>query len=316
VANEALAWPNPTPALTDNADGTQTYQMGVAFTVDADQSCVGVQWRVPDTVSPPAGGVHAAGLFNSDTNDKLGYKEFTPVPGGYQDILFDTPVDLVPGVTYAASIYTLHYVFRASNPSGVSTPSGSATATEGRLEGDNGGAATADTPSGVTTATFYISPLIAGAAAPASGDAALGLDLGVAAAGGRPSAGTANGTTLDLAVSATGGRPSTGVASVTLDLALAAQGGRPSAGTSALGLDLAIAATGARPSGGMAALGLGLALAAAGEVPTPGGAAALGLNLVLVAAGGERSRSDQPRILTMGPPGRIESTTRIVPVEV
>lgn len=275
MAVEALAWPNP-PALTDNVDGTQNYAMGCAFTAVGDQSCPGVQWRVPDTVEAPSGGVHAAMLFEDVSGTRIGYQEFVPVPGDYQDVLFDAgSVSLVDGTSYVVTVYTLHYVFTSASVAGVSTPSGSAVATEGRLGPFNGGAALAPRPADVSGATFYVSPLITvGTVAPAEGSVELAVDIAAAAAGSRPSGGTT---------------------AVLLALAPAVAGSRPSAGGAALDLALAAVPVGGRPASGTAALDL---------------------NLALTAAGGKRSRGAEPRIETIGPQGRIVSMTRNIPWEV
>ena len=159
MVDEALAWPSP-PTLTDNVDGTQSYTMGLAFTVASDQTCDGIQWRVPDTVSPPSGDVHAAILWEDVTGTRLGYKEFTPVTGDYQNILFDTPADL-PAGQYVACVYTLHYVFHSGSPAGIATPSGSATVVEGRLATFSSGASIAPRPTDIANSQFYVSPLIA-----------------------------------------------------------------------------------------------------------------------------------------------------------
>lgn len=159
MANEALAWPSA-PALTDANDGTQAYNMGVEFTVSTTQSCTGVRWRVPDTVATPPGGTHAVAIWDSTNNVRKAYKEFVPVPGGDQDILFDAAASLPSTAGYVASVYTIHYVFRSADPTGVNTPSGSATAGKGRLRTDNGGAAGSLIPDQQFSSIYYVSPLI------------------------------------------------------------------------------------------------------------------------------------------------------------
>lgn len=145
------------PALTDLEDGGQAYNMGVAFSVVAACDGVGVRWRVPDSVSTPPGGAHAVAIWE-DGGDRIAYQEFVPIPGGNQDILFDTPASLVTG-DYIASVYTVHYVFRTGSPSGLESPSGNLVAGSGRLGAYSGGAPSAPIPSGTFDATYYVTPL-------------------------------------------------------------------------------------------------------------------------------------------------------------
>jgi hypothetical protein len=161
MANEALAWAVP-PVVTDAVDGSQCYNLGVAFTVSGAVDAEGCEWRVPDTLAAGAGGgVYAVAIWNADTSTRIAYKEFAPVAGGYQRVTFDAPVALSAGVNYVATTYTNHYTYTPTNPSGTSTPSGKGTATGGRLASYNGGAAGAPIPTGTANTTFYISPLLA-----------------------------------------------------------------------------------------------------------------------------------------------------------
>lgn len=309
MANEALAWPSP-PSSTDLDDGAQAYNMGVLFSIVAGTDCPGVQWRVPDTVSTPPGGTHAISIWNDDTVTRVAYKEFTPVPGGYQDILFDAPVSLSSGVNYVAAVYTVHYTFRAVSPSGVTTPSGNGVAAAGRLTAYNGGAANVGIPDGTFTATYYISPLLVTSDTTPEGQAAVGVGLAVAAVGGRTSAGAAD-VGLGLALDARGSATRQGVAAVGVAFALNAAGATTHAGAAAVGLNLAVAATGQAPgvaaANGVAALTLGLAVAAAGA-RNASGAAAVGLNLAVAAAGqGQASRGPGPWLTSANRPNVTET---------
>lgn len=201
MAVEALAWPGP-PTLTDAVDGTQSYNMGVAFTVSTSQQCDGVQWRVPDTLAPPSVGAYAIILYDDAANTRLAYKEFTPVAGGYQNVLFDSVVTL-PAGTYVATVYTLHYVFRSGSPSGVSTPSGSATAVEGRLLTYNGGAASAPMPTGAINSTYYVSPLIDTGTASGSTPSGIAVPLAL----GTPTTGLIGASPSGIAIPAAVGMP-------------------------------------------------------------------------------------------------------------
>lgn len=148
------------PTLTDLVDGAQAYNMGMEFSLVAGKDAYGVQWRVPDTVETPPGGAHAVAIWNDDTDVRLAYKEFIPTPGLLQDVLFDVPVALPNGVNYLATVYTIHYVFKAGAPSGLTSPSGNIVAGTGRLASYNGGASTAPKPDASFSSTYHVSPLM------------------------------------------------------------------------------------------------------------------------------------------------------------
>lgn len=149
-----------TPTLTDLQDGDQAYNMGMEFSLVASRLAYGVRWRVPDSVVTPPAGTHAVAIWNDDTNVRVGYKEFTPVPGGFQDILFDSAVSVSSGVNYVVSVYTTKYVFKAGAPSGLTSPSGNIVAGTGRLAGYNGGASNAPIPEDSFSSTYFVTPLV------------------------------------------------------------------------------------------------------------------------------------------------------------
>ncbi len=153
--SEALAFPYP-PTSTDLDDGGQSYGMGCVFTVSESQPCTGIRWRVPDNVSSPPGGTHVAALFVDGTRQR--FANFTPVPGGDQDIPFASSLTVNPGETLVAAVFTVHYTFRAGAAVfPVSTPSGKATATGSRLTSTS---TSSDLPDVAGTAIFYVSPLL------------------------------------------------------------------------------------------------------------------------------------------------------------
>lgn len=162
MATEALDWASPTPSDTDEADGSQAYNMGIEFGLTEDLPIPGVQWRVPDSVSNPQGGPHAISLWNQDTGVRLRYQEITPTPGGYQEFDFTTdgPYPGVQGVTYVVGVYTNHYVFTSGNPTGTESPSGAVVAGGGLLVPYNSGAATAPIPDVPSSNAFYVSPIV------------------------------------------------------------------------------------------------------------------------------------------------------------
>lgn len=151
---EALTWPGA-PTSTDLVDGADLYAMGVEFTVTEDQPVPGIRWRVPDTAPPPAGG-HFVSLWRVTGGTRLAHKAITPTPGGEQDFLFDAPVTVtVAGGSYVAQVYTSHYVHRAG-AFPVSTPSGKAVASIGKLTSNSGPDVMA---AGNQNAIYHVSPL-------------------------------------------------------------------------------------------------------------------------------------------------------------
>jgi hypothetical protein len=155
---EAVAWPDP-PSLLD-AEDSDTYNMGLEFSITAgsDGSWVGNEWNpAPLTNVAPAGGSYIAKAWNSDTTE-LASKIFTPTPGVKNQVMFDTPVTVTPGVSYIASMYTKRYVFLSNIVWNQTSPSGRIHADKGRLTSDNSGVGTF--PGGSYQAIYFISPLI------------------------------------------------------------------------------------------------------------------------------------------------------------
>lgn len=159
MAIEALAWPSG-PAATDAVDGaTDFYTMGCLFTVSESAPCPGIRWRVPDTASVPTGGFFAS-LWEVSPDIRVAHQAITPTPGGDEDFLWSGgPVTLDPAKSYICQVFTHHYSVRTSGQGAtwpVSTPSGIATATIGKL--GTGGV------DGIASSNFesyyYVSPLI------------------------------------------------------------------------------------------------------------------------------------------------------------
>jgi hypothetical protein len=155
-AYETFAWPEQ-PTLTNGVDGGETYTMGIRFSMITGKPCYGIQWRVPDAVATPPGGAHMVSLWSVTGESLMRSKEFVPTPGVYQDILFDTPVDLLPLTNYVAAVYTRHYVFRSTAGSYPATPSGNVVGDEGRLTPNVNQVAY---PAPQFSAWYYISPLM------------------------------------------------------------------------------------------------------------------------------------------------------------
>lgn len=158
MAVEALAWPAE-PTLTDAVDTGETYNMGGRFSLAGGGPCPGVRWRVPGSVTTPPVDGHVVAIWRVSDQTRIAAKTFVPTPGGYQDVLFDTPVTLLSGVFYVVSVYTQHYVFRnAAGLLPVSSPSGNIVMDEGRLA--SSGAGSSVYPNGAFSALYYVSPLI------------------------------------------------------------------------------------------------------------------------------------------------------------
>lgn len=157
-AYESVSFTNPVPNTTDNVDGNDVYTLGIKFRVTVSKPCYGVRWRVPDTAPLPNGNPHVASLWDRETEQLLLSKSFTPTPGQYQDILFDSTINLDPSpAEYVVGVYMWHYVHRAPEPSSgwtLVSPSGNIQAYEGRLASGNG------YPSVVLNAWYYVTPLV------------------------------------------------------------------------------------------------------------------------------------------------------------
>lgn len=156
---ESIVWPNE-PTLVAADDGASTfYNMGIRFHLLASKQCVGVRWRVPDTVAEPTGG-HAVGLYNVTDQSLMRSKDFTPTPGQYQDILFDTPATLsIAPQEYVVSVWTRYYVYSPPTPSDgwlVRSPSLNVRGDDGVL----GGGARLSYPSGRFNSWYFVAPLV------------------------------------------------------------------------------------------------------------------------------------------------------------
>ncbi len=151
---ESLAWPEE-PSGTNFTDGTLTYNMGIQFQLTNAKNCLGVRWRVPDSVETPNGQSHSVSLWNGTT--RVVSKNFVPAPGTYQDVFFDSPIALGSGITYIVTVFTQHYVFRSGDALPVSSPSGNVVADGGRLVE---AAAAVEYPSGTYNALYYVSPIV------------------------------------------------------------------------------------------------------------------------------------------------------------
>lgn len=152
----------------------------------------------------------------------------TTVLDGWNWATPGAPINVTAG-TYRATVTTTRYPAMAGFFASPITR-GDITAVQGRFA--SGDVA----PSSTSTAAYFVDvDFTATAVSPAQGSAGAGLDLAVAAAGGRDSAGAAA-AGLDLAVAASGVAPARGSAAVELAFGVDARSGRavvlrPNAGT-------------------------------------------------------------------------------------
>jgi hypothetical protein len=287
MALEALDWAAE-PDFTNLDDGAQSYNMGIRFTVPVEIECPGVEWRVPDgTLLAPSGGVYKVSIWDEGPT-RLADAAFTPVPGGYQQVMFAAPITLAPGTNYIAAVYTRTYVFRASGGVYPSTPSGSAVADAGRLIAYNGGPddPISSAPSGSSTGIFYVSPIVGTA----------GDD--------HDTAGTAG---LTVAGSATSGasKPSTGAAGLTVAATATRSTSRLTAATAGLTATATAVGTTSRLTTGRAELAAGASAARTTARTTAGTA-----RVLFDAYGTQVRGGGGPRLVTVSRASRLTSVAR------
>lgn len=97
-----------TPATADANDNTPL-TLGTRFTTSHDGDVKGIRWYFPSTL--PTGTVTAV-LWDADTGVNLAQADFvSPVAGSWNSVTFSSPVLMVSGKTFIASIRTPnHYV--------------------------------------------------------------------------------------------------------------------------------------------------------------------------------------------------------------
>lgn len=156
---EGLSWPSE-PSNANAQDGDQDYVMGIKFRLTTAKPCYGIKWRVPDGLATPVAGVYNASLWKTSDTSRVANINFTPVAGGYQEILFSAPTsNLLTATDYVAAVYTNHYSFRAPSPSSgwhVMSPSGNVDAYEACLA--TGGPNVY--PNNNFNGWYYVAPLI------------------------------------------------------------------------------------------------------------------------------------------------------------
>jgi hypothetical protein len=102
------------PAFKDNADGVDAYSMGTYFRSSVPGRITHIRWYFPLTAQP--GGLAVkANLFRNSDSLKLGGADalfsVPGTPGAWNQVALTTPVDIVDGTDYCATIWTpLRYV--------------------------------------------------------------------------------------------------------------------------------------------------------------------------------------------------------------
>lgn len=188
------------PALTDLDDAT-SYTLGVRFTLDEALDVIGVQWRVPDTISP---GVHVVALW-SDAGSLLAFSDdFTPDPGDAGQLTsyyFTTPFAASAATAYRASVFTPgRYTATTNYAWPHSNDPLTATADNGYLRAGSAGFPNAESGN---DANFHVSPIVDTGTEEHEGTASLSLNLALAGSGSRVASGAAS-LTLSLSLVATG----------------------------------------------------------------------------------------------------------------
>ncbi|MBB2940424.1 hypothetical protein FB565_000128 [Actinoplanes lutulentus] len=94
--------PDDTPANANWPDD-DGIEVGTKFTTDVAGSINGVKFYKGANNT----GTHSVSLWRSDTQQRLAFKGSTSeTASGWQTVTFDTPVSIVPGVTYVVSYYS------------------------------------------------------------------------------------------------------------------------------------------------------------------------------------------------------------------
>lgn len=221
----------PAPQDGDEVDGP-FYMQGLRWSADADGSWIGVEWRVPDSLSVLQ---HYIAGFTVVGEALQASQAITPTPGAVAQFLFASPVAITADTVYCAAVLAQHYVYTAAYP----FPQ-----TDGHLTGLTCalGETVADTPAfptNVTSLNFHVSPIVAFAdeAAEGAGTAVLG-GLAATGVGRRSRVGAGLSSLGALAATAAGTRSRAGVGVAALGGLVASGAGvrsRTGAGVANLG---------------------------------------------------------------------------------
>jgi hypothetical protein len=99
------------PATPNWHDTTGSVELGVRFITSEEVMVTGVRFYKGDSNT----GTHFGTLWNA-TGDLLATGDFTDESSdGWQDLMFDSPVTIVPGQTYVASYWAPNFYYAAEN---------------------------------------------------------------------------------------------------------------------------------------------------------------------------------------------------------
>jgi len=93
----------PTPAVTNNQDPEGSIEVGVKFKSSVAGFVKGIRYYVG---SSGVGQSHTGKLWNAGTGTLVASAIFTPGAGGWQQVLFSTPVAITANTTYLASCFS------------------------------------------------------------------------------------------------------------------------------------------------------------------------------------------------------------------
>lgn len=151
------------PANPDNSDGGQVYVFGCEWQSSVAGSCIGGRWRRP--TNAPTGNLYML-LYEKDNTTPLASKLFTLPAAGDNDILFDTPVAILPNTRYISAVLANRYAFTLGGWPFTSGPDSYMTApsgVNGRLVTTTANTPTYPTNIHGSAANFFIGPLFDGA---------------------------------------------------------------------------------------------------------------------------------------------------------
>jgi hypothetical protein len=152
VATEAFTF--PAPALPNELDSP--VNLGVVWATLSAGSWIGNRIQLP-TGAP---GITTTAIgYNDDTGAELATKAFTPTPAGsLVDVLWDTPVDVLPDVTYTAGWHTDRYAATGSYSGWPATTTNLYTAASNAARFFYSG--TVGRPINASAANYHVSPLV------------------------------------------------------------------------------------------------------------------------------------------------------------
>lgn len=153
MAAEAVTFSAPNGS-TDAFDGGTVYTLADRFTVSIDTPCLGVDWRVPDTLT--GGFDYQIAIFDNSNNGKLRQDSISPTPGSVQRFLFGAAPDVLASGSYSIGVRTDRYAY-SNSPSQLPASSTHISISTGALATVG---SDAEFPTSDTGLNFHISPVV------------------------------------------------------------------------------------------------------------------------------------------------------------